>query len=134
MKPSRRSFLFGAAALAITTTARIKQAISRETVGWIIKVDGPPEDTYPLGTLTQTLGRDLPKGWLPCDGRAISRKFFGPLYGVIGNSYGEADGLFKIPDLRGSVVTRFDAPERESGHIKASIYYRQEDLTEGYEP
>lgn len=40
--------------------------------------------------------------WIPCDGRLVSRDEFGPLFAVIGNTYG-GDGLgFRVPDLRGT--------------------------------
>ncbi len=44
-----------------------------------------------------------PAGWLPCDGRSLSRdKQWDPLFDIIGTRYGgnAAEGTFKLPDLR----------------------------------
>lgn len=45
-------------------------------------------------------------GWLPCDGRAISRTTFANLFAAISTSYGVGDGstTFNIPDLRDRVA------------------------------
>jgi microcystin-dependent protein len=40
--------------------------------------------------------------WIPCDGRLVSRIEFGPLFAVIGTTYGEGDMAFRVPDLRGA--------------------------------
>lgn len=50
-----------------------------------------------------------PKGWLECDGRLLSLEgndnSFGPLYRVIGTTYGSTSPTnFRIPDLRGRVI------------------------------
>jgi len=39
-------------------------------------------------------------GWLPCDGRMVSKARYQELFAVIGSIYGGADGEFGIPDLR----------------------------------
>ena len=47
----------------------------------------------------------LPNGWLPCDGRSLSRTTYAKLFGVLSTTYGNVDGdTFNLPDLRGRVV------------------------------
>jgi microcystin-dependent protein len=42
-------------------------------------------------------------GWLLCDGRAVSRRVYSTLFGIIGTKHGSGDGstTFNLPDLRG---------------------------------
>lgn len=44
----------------------------------------------------------VPRGWFPCDGRALSPRQFAPLFSLLGTTYG-GDGVnsFNLPDLRG---------------------------------
>ncbi len=44
----------------------------------------------------------LPGGWLPCDGRAVSRSSYAALFALIGTGFGEGDQAttFNLPDLR----------------------------------
>lgn len=46
---------------------------------------------------------DVPSGWLPCDGREVSRTTYSNLYNVVGTAYGAGNGstTFNLPDLRG---------------------------------
>ncbi len=55
-----------------------------------------------IGTITSYSGSTAPKGWLICDGSAISRISYADLYNVIGTTYGVGDNstTFNIPDLR----------------------------------
>ncbi|WP_311274791.1 tail fiber protein [Methylobacterium sp. WCS2018Hpa-22] len=45
-------------------------------------------------------------GWLPCDGRAVSRADYSALFAVIGTTWGNGNGstTFNIPDLRGRAM------------------------------
>lgn len=48
---------------------------------------------------------DYPDGWMPCDGRSLSRIQYAGLYSVIGTQYGsESSTAFSLPDLRGQFV------------------------------
>ena len=44
----------------------------------------------------------VPDGYLPCDGRAVSRTQYSALFNVIGTSFGNGDNVstFNVPDLR----------------------------------
>lgn len=46
---------------------------------------------------------DVPTGWLPCDGREVSRATYAALFAAIGETWGAGDGssTFLIPDGRG---------------------------------
>jgi microcystin-dependent protein len=46
-----------------------------------------------------------PAGWLPCDGRAVSRTTFATLFSIISTNWGAGDGssTFNVPDFRGRV-------------------------------
>jgi microcystin-dependent protein len=57
----------------------------------------------------------LPRGFLFCDGSAISRSQYSDLFDVIGVSFGVGDGVstFKLPDFRGRFIRGVD---NASGH------------------
>lgn len=59
-----------------------------------------------VGELKFYAGFSLPSGWLPCDGRAISRTDYAGLFAAIGTTFGSGDDLttFNIPDCRGRVI------------------------------
>ena len=59
-------------------------------------------DGVPLGVVLPFSGNgNLPAGYLLCDGSAVSRSMYEDLFGVIGTTYGEGDGVstFNLPDL-----------------------------------
>lgn len=60
----------------------------------------------PPGTVWAYAGQTPPDGWLPCDGRAVSRKDYAALFNAVRITYGGGDGVdtFNLPDLRGRVV------------------------------
>ncbi|MGE4169567.1 MAG: phage tail protein [Candidatus Margulisiibacteriota bacterium] len=70
--------------------------------------DAVIEEISLLGTIQSFACSDsqVPAGWLPCDGRAVSRATYGSLYAKIGTTYGSGDGTstFNLPDLRGVFV------------------------------
>lgn len=62
------------------------------------------------GDLKCSAAPATPVGWLPCDGRAVSRTTYAALWAAIGGYYGSGDGstTFNIPDLRGRVPAAAD--------------------------
>ena len=56
---------------------------------------------YPFGGSNEK----VPAGYLPCDGRAVSRTQYSALFNVIGTSFGYGDyvSTFNLPDMRESV-------------------------------
>lgn len=58
----------------------------------------------PAGTVVAFAGKTIPKGWLLCDGKVISRKGeYQALFDSIGTAHGQGDGstTFHLPDYRG---------------------------------
>ena len=73
--------------------------------------DGMPttivvNDSVPIGAIQFFAGGNSPKGWLICDGSAVSRTQYSELFDVIGTTYGSGDGstTFNLPDQRGRVL------------------------------
>lgn len=64
-----------------------------------------------VGELKFYAGLATPGGWLPCDGRAVSRTDYAALFAVIGTSFGSGDGVstFNLPDCRGRALAGPDA-------------------------
>jgi hypothetical protein len=71
-----------------------------------------------VGTVLIYAGDQAPGGFFLCDGAEVSRGKYRALYEVIGNKYGEGDGVttFNLPDMRALTVAsagqtvRFDEP------------------------
>ena len=55
----------------------------------------------PIGTVLPFGGENIPYGYLPCNGSAISRTTYAKLFDVIGTIYGTGDGstTFNLPNL-----------------------------------
>ena len=64
----------------------------------------------PTGMVAPFAGADAPEGWLPCDGREVSRTDYAALFAVLGTVHGAGDGAttFALPDLRGRVAAGLD--------------------------
>lgn len=62
------------------------------------------------GDIKGTLGA-VPTGWIPADGRALSRTTYAALFSAIGTAYGSGDGstTFNVPDLRGEFLRGWDS-------------------------
>jgi hypothetical protein len=70
----------------------------------------------PVGYLLRYSGQ-LPEGWLPCDGRAVSRLEHNSLFDVVGTAYGNGDGLttFALPDMNTAHVHGIRDPGHRHG-------------------
>lgn len=57
----------------------------------------------PVGSVLPFAGVTVPTGWLPCDGRLVSRATYPDLYSALLSTYGAGDGstTFALPDLQG---------------------------------
>ena len=60
----------------------------------------------PTGAVMPFATATPPNGWLPCDGRVVSRTTYSLLFFCIGTTFGAGDGTttFALPDLRGYFV------------------------------
>ena len=58
-------------------------------------------EVEPIGTIYAFAGNNIPSGYLPCNGGAISRETYADLFAVIGTTYGSGDGstTFNLPNL-----------------------------------
>lgn len=77
----------------------------------------------PAGAVQAFAGNSAPKGWLPCDGSAISRTQYKKLFAFIGETYGVGDGAttFNLPDLRGEFIRGHDGGRNvDTGRIFGS--------------
>lgn len=76
----------------------------------IVGPDGPPgpqgpSGQFPPGIMMPYGAPTAPAGWLPCDGRAVSRTTFAALFSIVSTDWGAGDGssTFNVPDFRGRV-------------------------------
>lgn len=69
-------------------------------------IAGAVQVASPTGMVAAIAGNAAPSGWLLCNGQAVSRTTYAPLYAVLGTMYGAGDGstTFNLPDLRGRVL------------------------------
>lgn len=84
-----------------------------------ITTQGGTPDT---GFVMPFAGSTTPKGWLICDGSAVSRATYSNLYSVIGTTYGSGDGstTFNLPDLREATPKGTGLSGKSSTHISSS--------------
>jgi microcystin-dependent protein len=77
---------------------------SGEVGGGVATPDTLPVETLDVavGTVLIYAGDDPPEGFLKCDGREVSRSRYKDLYSVIGDKYGDGDGVttFNLPDMK----------------------------------
>ena len=76
---------------------------------------------YPFGGSNEK----VPDGYLPCDGRAVSRTQYSALFNVIGTSFGNGDNVstFNVPDLRECVPVGIGTSGRPSTELKVHDTY-----------
>ena len=65
---------------------------------------------FPPGTGAPFWGLTVPTGWLLCDGSAVSRTGYAPLYAALGTTFGPGDGVstFNLPSTAGRTVVGVD--------------------------
>ena len=54
-----------------------------------------------VGEVRTYMGTKLPDGWLLCDGSELSRNHYPNLFSILGENYGDGDGIstFELPLL-----------------------------------
>lgn len=65
----------------------------------------------PIGSIICYPSPICPEGFMPCDGRELSKQAYPELYAVIKNTWGETDTTFFLPDLQGLFVRGWDKDE-----------------------
>lgn len=65
-----------------------------------------PELLIPVGAVLAYGSSNAPKGWLNCDGQAVSREDYADLFSVVGTTYGVGNGstTFNLPNLLGRTI------------------------------
>lgn len=64
----------------------------------------------PAGAVMPFAMATAPTGWIPCDGRTLSRAAYPRLFSAIGTLYGAPDASsFRVPDYRGEFLRGWDA-------------------------
>ena len=68
-------------------------------------VNNVPGSIVPIGTVIDYAGSTVPRGYLECNGQAVSRTTYALLFAAIGTAWGTGDGstTFNLPDFRGRV-------------------------------
>ena len=62
----------------------------------------------PIGCIFCYPSPVCPEGFMPCDGRELSKMTYSQLYKLIGGTWGETAATFCLPDLRGQFVRGWD--------------------------
>jgi microcystin-dependent protein len=65
-------------------------------------------DLFPVGSILTWTAKELPSGWLYCDGSVLDTTVYNELYLLIQTTYDPAGIDFKLPDLRGRVAAGVD--------------------------
>jgi microcystin-dependent protein len=77
-------------------------------------VNAPPviPQAVAIGTIIDHAGGATPSGYLPCDGAAVSRITYAPLFAQIGIIWGAGNSpdTFNVPDMRRRVGVGFGGP------------------------
>lgn len=81
----------------------------------------------PIGCIFCYPSPICPEGFLPCDGRELSKQEYPELYSLIKGTWGETKNSFFLPDLQGQFVRGWDKdgdidPEREFGSIQKDSF------------
>lgn len=103
---NRRAFLKGLAALAVAQgfkTFQLPVVHAEEVpVGAIFQLVGTKSAEY--AEVLNVLVTD--RGFLPCDGSAVSRASYPKLFAALGATYGApTEETFNLPDLRGRILS-----------------------------
>ncbi|WP_455481783.1 phage tail protein [Bartonella sp. B35(2025)] len=114
--------------------------------GWCLTNPTPPiVQDFPPGCITAFAMRNIPKGWLMCDGQEYGRKEYARLFLAIGEIWGKGDSrnTFNVPDLRGMFLCGLDCGKkidgsrvlrsRKEGSFKAHTHEGKVDLSGEYQ-
>lgn len=67
------------------------------------------DEICPVGTIQAFVYKQVPKGWMVCDGRQLDSKVHHELFNAIGTTFGgDGESYFCIPDLRGRFIRGWD--------------------------
>lgn len=84
----------------------------------------------PIGSIFCYPSPICPEGFMPCDGRELSKKEYAELYALIRDTWGETETTFFLPDLQGQFVRGWDKDENIDPQRKLGSY--QNDTFQGH--
>ena len=92
-----------------STTHTLQVQVNGEVVDNIMLYRPIRVDGNPFGTVLSFAGPNPPTGYLPCDGREVSKDDYPDLFAAIGTSWGgDGNPNFRLPDLRGRFLRGWD--------------------------
>ena len=81
------------------------------------ELPAPDQATSPAGISSgryAAFGGDLPRDWLPCDGRTVPLNRYQPLWAAIGTRFGgDGETTLGLPDLRGRATAGTDSRRKQ---------------------
>lgn len=85
------------------------------------------KDLLPIGSILIYPSERVPSGYLPCDGRELSKRSYQELYSLIKGTWGETRDTFFLPDLQGQFVRGWDNegdvdPDRKLGSTQTDAF------------
>jgi phage-related tail fiber protein len=86
----------------------------------------------PAGKIAPFAMAAVPKGWLRCNGQAVSRATYAVLFAAIGTTHGVGDGAttFNVPEMRGEGLRGLDEGRGvDAGRVLGSF---QADAIQGH--
>ncbi|WP_332066067.1 tail fiber protein [Bartonella sp. CB189] len=86
---------------------------AKDQDGWYLlnptPIPPPKIETFPPGFIATFAMREVPSGWLLCNGATYERKDYPRLFQAIGDQWGKKSATtFKVPDFRGMFLRGFD--------------------------
>lgn len=121
------------------TPAAADDSTKIATTAWVRANMPSVSEVVPIGGILPYGGTTAPSGYLICDGSAISRTTYAPLFAVIGTNYGPGDGstTFNLPNLKiqtatvANVITNGQQPIFTDGSQNGSLRQAMKNLS-GY--
>ncbi|MDD9969164.1 MAG: phage tail protein [Myxococcales bacterium] len=97
---------------------------------WVI------ENTPPPGTVVAYMGKEVPSGWLACEGQEVQRDNYPRLAKALGDTWDAASSSSQLllPDLRGQFLRGLDSargldPDGDTREIGSEQGYALENIT-----
>lgn len=107
----------------ITSTYATKEELAHTNN----ELNSTKKNIVPVGVIYPFGGDNskVPDGYLPCDGREVSRTEYSALFNVIGTSFGNGDNVstFNVPDMRECVPVGAGRSSRPSTELAAHDVY-----------
>ena len=89
------------------------------------------DEICPVGTIQAFAYKQIPKGWMVCDGQKLDPKVHYELFDAIGTTFGgDGENYFCLPDLRGRFIRGWDNGEKIDKKRQFGTY--QEDSLQGH--